>query len=317
MQSHSPKISIVIPVYNEAPNLAQLIAEITAAMEPCGHSYEIVTVDDGSSDNSYAVLASLQEQESRLRVVRLARNFGQNPALYAGFSESRGEIVVTIDADLQNPPADIPKLVEKLLAEDYDVVQGWREQRQDSFLRRTASRAINGAVSRITGSEIRDLGSGMKAYRREIVDRLCLSTHQARYLPAETAWLGVKVGEVKVEHRSRTAGESKYGLFALLRVNFDMIASISSAPVKLIGLAGALFSLMGFGMTLRIFYLRVTMGNFNELASVSAILFFLAGVQMVCISILCEYVSRIYIEVQRRPYYIVGNVLQADPAEED
>ncbi len=315
MSLETPEISIVVPVFNEAPNLERLVDEIVHAMEPMGRAFEIVTVDDGSRDNSFAVLATIREREPRLRVVGLARNFGQNPATYAGFAQARGRIVVTIDADLQNPPSEIPKLVEKL-DEGFDVVQGWREQRQDSVLRRMASRAINGTVSKITGSEINDLGSGIKAYRREVIDRLCLSTHHARYLPAETAWLGVKVGEVKVAHRSRAAGESKYGLFALLRVNFDMIVSISTAPVKLVGTAGALISLIGFGMTVRILFLRLTMGNFNELATVSALLFFLAGVQMVCISILCEYVSRIYVEVQQRPYYIVGSVLEDAPADD-
>jgi len=244
-----------------------------------------------------------------VRVVRLARNFGQNPALYAGFEHVRGRIVVTIDADLQNPPSEIPKLVEKL-DEGFDIVQGWREQRQDSLLRRAASRAINVAVSRLTKVKIRDLGSGMKAYRREIIDRLTRSTHHARYLPAEAAWLGVRVGEVKVTHRERRAGASKYGLFALLRVNFDMVASISAAPVHLIGVVGALSSVIGFGMALRILYMRIRFGNFNELATVSSLFFILAGVQMICISIMCEYVSRIYTEVQGRPYYIIDEVVE-------
>jgi undecaprenyl-phosphate 4-deoxy-4-formamido-L-arabinose transferase len=309
MDSVEPEVSVVVPVYNEAPNLERLYGEIVEALEAYGHSFEVIAVDDGSVDGSFSVLQMLHARDQRLRVVRLMRNFGQNPALYAGFAQVRGRVVVTIDADLQNPPSEIPKLLEKF-SEGFDIVQGWREQRQDSLLRRVASRSVNLVVSTLTRVSIHDLGSGLKAYRREIIDRLSLSTHHSRYLPAETAWLGVRVGEVKVAHRERVAGESKYGLLSLLRVNFDMVVSISSAPVHLIGVVGALFSLIGFGMALRILYLRIVNGNFNDLATVSALFFILAGVQMICTSIMCEYVSRIYTEVQRRPYYIVGEILE-------
>lgn len=308
--SAPPEISVVVPVYNEAPNLERLHGELVAALEPLGCGFEIIAVDDGSRDGSYEALRRIHAADPRVRVLRLVRNFGQNPALYAGFSRARGRIVVTIDADLQNPPAEIPKLLAKL-EEGYDVVQGWRERRQDNPLRRAASGAVNAAVRRLTRTEIRDLGSGIKAYRREVIERLSMATHHARYLPAETAWLGVRVGDVKVAHRSRQAGESKYGLAALLRVNFDMIASISTAPVHLIGVVGALCSLIGFGMAAFILYLRLMHGNYNQLATVSALFFILAGVQMLCTSILCEYVSRIHVEVQRRPYYIVGETLES------
>ncbi|MCC6144395.1 MAG: glycosyltransferase [Candidatus Hydrogenedentes bacterium] len=308
MSEVRPDISIVVPVYNEAPNLDRLHRELTEAMEAYGRPYEIIAVDDGSRDDSFAMLKGLHQGDPRLRVVRLARNFGQNPAMYAGFERARGDIVVSIDADLQNPPAEIPKLIEKL-GEGYDVVQGWREQRQDNVLRRGASRAINSVVSRILRTEVKDLGCGLKAYRREVIERLLLSRHHSRYLPAETAWLGAKVGEVKVEHRSRELGESKYGVIALLRVNFDMLASVSTAPVQIIGLIGGLFSLIGFAMAVRITILRILWGNFNDLAMVAALFFILAGVQMICTAVLCEYISRIYKEVQDRPYYIVGEVL--------
>ncbi len=308
--SQNPEISILFPVYNEKANLERLHAEVVEAMEGLGRSFEIVAVDDGSTDGSFEALRLLRERDARLRVIRLARNFGQNPALYAGFAQVRGQIIVTIDSDLQNPPADIPQLIRELEAGDYDIVQGWRQQRQDNVFRKTASRGVNKLVSRLAGSNINDLGSGMKAYRREIVERMCLSTHHSRYIPAETAWLGVRVGEVKVGHRERAAGESKYGLGKLLRVNFDMIASISTAPVQIIGVVGLFFSLVGFAMALRLTYVRLFVGNLNELQMVAAIMFLIAGVQMVCTSILCEYISRIYIEVQNRPYYIVGEILE-------
>lgn len=305
----APEISVVIPVYNEASNLERLMVELRAAMDAYGRSYEVITVDDGSRDGSFDVLKKLREDTPSLRVIRLARNFGQNPALYAGFEYARGQIIVTLDADLQNPPAEIPRLVEKL-DEGYDIVQGVREIRQDNVFRRFASRMANRLLTLLTGTAFTDLGSSLKAYRREVVRQLTLCTHSARYLPAESARLGVSLGEVKVHHRERTAGESKYGLVSLFRINFDMIVSISSAPIHFIGLCGALFSLAGFGMGLRVAYVRLFHGDTLQLNSIFAVFFIMAGVQVICTSIMCEYISRIYTEVQRRPYYIVGEVLE-------
>lgn len=308
--SDAPEITVLFPVYNEAANLERLYTEMREAMEAFGRSFELLAVDDGSSDGSFEVLRLLRERDPRLRVVRLAKNFGQNPALYAGFARARGEIIVTIDADLQNPPADIPKLIIELERGDYDLVQGWRQQRQDNLFRRTASRGMNRLVSRLARVKINDLGSGMKAYHREIIERMLLSTHHARYIPAETAWLGVRVGEVKVGHRERQAGKSKYSLSTLLRLNFDMIASISTAPVQVMGVVGVLFSVIGFLLGLRIVVVTLFASGATEAQWVIALMFFLAGAQMVCSSVLCEYVSRIYTDVQNRPYYIVGETLE-------
>ena len=310
MSANDPEISVVTPVYNEAPNVETLIREIVETMEAYGRSFEIITVDDGSTDGSFARLAELREKEPRLRVVRLARNFGQNPATYAGFERVRGRVVVTLDADLQNPPEYIPKLIDTLEEGNYDIVQGLRQHRQDHPLRIMASGAINRVVSRLGKVDIQDLGSNLKAYRREVIEQLLLSTHRSRYIPAETAWLGVKLGEVPVGHRSRTAGDSKYGLFALLRVNFDMLTTISAAPVHLIAALGIIFAFIGAAMAVRVGYVRLVDERFSEYNSVLAVFFVLAGVQMLCTSIMCEYISRIYIEVQRRPYYIVGEVLE-------
>ncbi len=307
--TESPEISIVTPVFNEAPNLEILHSEILIAMETVGRSYEVIAVDDGSSDGSFEILKQIHEKDNRWRIVRLARNFGQSPAMYAGFTHVRGRIVITIDADLQNPPSDIGKLLEGLES-GYDVVQGWRESRQDNLFRKWASKGFNKVVSWLTRMPIKDMGSGIKAYRREVTDRMLLSEHKSRYIPAEVAWLGVKLGEVKVDHRNRAAGKSKYNIFDLLRVNFDMITSISTAPVQIIGMLGGTFSLVGFAMAIRIGYMRIMHGNFSEMATVSALFFFLGGVQMICTSILCEYISRIYVEVQRRPYYIVGETIE-------
>lgn len=309
MASILPEISIVIPVYNEAVNLRELFTRIVSVIEKLNRTFEVVAVDDGSSDNSLEILKDLHETDSRLRIVRLSRNFGQTPALYAGFANVRGAIVLTIDADLQNPPEEIPRLIEKI-DEGYDVAQGWRDNRQDSALRRIPSKVLNKIVSYSLGLKVRDLGCGMKAFRREIVDRMSMFTHHARYVPAEVYWLGVKVAEIQVEHHERAGGRSKYGLFTLLRLNFDMISSVTTAPVKLVGLFGGLLSFIGFAMALRIGYIRIYYGNLNDMGSVTAIFFFLTGVQMVALGLVCEYVGRIFVEVQAKPYFIVRETIE-------
>jgi len=304
-----PEISVVVPVLNEAPNLEELCRRITAAFDAIGRAYEIVVVDDGSTDGSIDVLQKIREHEPRLRIVRLMRNFGQTPALYAAFSHVRGRIVVTLDADLQNPPEEARKLLDKL-DEGYDVVQGWRESRRDNLFRKGASRILNALISRLIGGKVKDLGCGFKAYRREVIDRMVEFTHHARYLPAEIMWLGVKLGEVKVEHRERAGGDSKYSLWKLLRLNFDMISSISSAPIKVIGVMGWLLSLVGFGLGARIFAMRIMYGNYNPLATVTAVFFVLAGVQLIATGLMCEYVGRIFVEVQNKPYYVIKDVIE-------
>jgi len=309
MTETAPYISVVIPVYNEAPNIDELMDRCLVTLRAMGRPFEVVAVDDGSTDGTVELLLKHREKEPRLRIVRLMRNFGQNPAVYAGLANSRGEVVVMIDADLQNPPEDIPKVVNKL-EEGYDVVQGWRQMRQDNLFRKTASKILNFVVSRAIKSKMRDLGCGLKAFRRPVVDRLVDLTHHSRYVPAEVVWLGAKMAEVEVSHRARGAGKSKYSLWKLLHLNFDMLASVTTTPVKLVGMLGIFFSLIGFLMSLRLVYMRITLGHYSDLASVTALFFFFAGIQMVAMGLVCEYVSRIFIEVQNKPYYVVREVIE-------
>lgn len=303
------EISVVIPVYNEEPNLREVIRRTVAALEGLGRTFEIVTVDDGSHDGSVAVLEELQRVEPRLRIVKLLRNFGQTPAVYAGFAHVRGAFVFSIDADLQNPPEEIIKLLAKL-DEGYDVVQGWRENRQDTALRRYASKTMNMLVSWSTGIRLRDLGCGLKGYRREVIDHLLRFSHHSRYVPAEIVWLGLEIAEVQVEHRERAGGESKYSIWSLLRLNFDMIASVTTAPIKFIALMGWLLSLGGFFMGARVLYMRLMYGDFNQMGTVTAAFFALAGVQMIATGLMCEYMSRIYVEAQNKPYFIVKEIIE-------
>lgn len=309
MEQACPEISVVIPVYNELPNLDELLKRTVATMESLGRSFEILAVDDGSSDGTFEAMRAFREQDPRLRVVRLARNYGQTPALYAGFANVRGRLIVTLDADLQNPPEELTKIV-ATLDEGHDVVFGWREDRHDSLFRRGASKILNRIVSWLIGARIRDLGCGLKGLTRECVDRLNQLTHQSRYLPAEIMWLGVDLAEVRVDHRPRERGSSKYNIFDLLRLNFTIISSISTAPVKIVGAMGWLFSLAGFFMGIRIFLMRLWYGHYSDLASVTAIFFILAGIQLIATGMMCEYIARIFTEVQRKPYFTIREVLE-------
>jgi undecaprenyl-phosphate 4-deoxy-4-formamido-L-arabinose transferase len=304
MDDQAPQISVVIPIFNEVETLHELYRRLTETLEKLGKSYEILTVDDGSSDGSVELLRELRAEDPRLRVLCLSRNFGQSPALYAGFAHARGQYTVMLDADLQNYPEDIPKIVAKL-EEGYDMVSGWRAQRQDSFFRNIMSRALNAYIARVTRVPLRDYGCALKGFRRDLVEHMSNFSHRCRYLPVDVAWLGGRVAEVEVRHDERKAGDSKYSLLKLIRTAFDLLTSITSAPLQFIGVAGWLFALVGFGMAIRVGFIRLLYGVQNNLETVVAIFFFLAGVQMVATGLMCEYVSRLYIEVQRKPYYVV------------
>jgi len=311
MTYSAPEVSVVLPIFNEESNLRELHSRIVAAMEKSGRSFEIVAVDDGSTDNSLDLLKQIRADDDRLRIVRLARNFGQTPAVYAAFPHVRGKFGVVLDADLQNPPEEIPKFVETL-NEGYDVVNGWREHRQDSLFRRSASRVFNLCLTQLMNVRMRDCGCSLRAFRREVTDRMSVLKHRSRYLPADIVWLGARMTEVKVRHTHRKSGESKYGLFDLFRISFDLITTISAVPIQLIGLAGLLFSLVGFGMGIRIGIMRLFSSSFKSdpLATVLALFFFLAGIQMIATFIMCEYIRRIYIETQQKPFYLVDEVIE-------
>lgn len=309
MNTSVPEISVVVPVYNEADSLQELHRRLTAALEAFGRAFEVVVVDDGSTDESWGLLQEMHAADSRVKVLRFSRNFGQTPAIFAGFAQSKGNIVVTLDADLQNFPEDIPKLVVKL-EEGYDVVNGWRVSRQDPFFRRLSSRLLNQIVSRVTRTEIRDYGCALKAFRREVVDRLLSLRHRSRYLLVEAVKLGVRVAEIEVSHQERPQGESKYGFFDLLRVNLDIMTGITAAPLRAIGVLGWLVAMGGFAMAVKVVYFRLTHGIVNFMETVTALFFVIAGVQLVATGLMCEYLSRILVEVQGRPYYVVQEVLE-------
>ena len=236
----TPRISVVIPVYNEAENLADLHRELTASLASVGQSYEIVVVDDGSTDSSFERLRAIEAADPRVRVLRLRRNFGQTAAFSAGFDHARGEIVVTSDGDLQNDPADIPRLLAKL-DEGYDMVCGWRQQRRDPVSKKIPSWFANRIISAATGVRLHDYGCSLKAMRSEVVKGLRLYGEMHRFIPAVASWMGVTLAEVPVNHRPRTRGRSKYGLGRTVRVLLDLftvkfLLAYGTRPAHLFGL---------------------------------------------------------------------------------
>ncbi|MBL7648300.1 MAG: glycosyltransferase [Candidatus Hydrogenedentes bacterium] len=309
MPSDAPLLSVVIPVFNEVGTLEELFRRLTDTLSRQPGGYEIIAVDDGSTDGSRQALRDWHSRDPRIRVVFLSRNFGQSPALYAGFSRARGQYVAMMDADLQNYPEDIPRLVAKL-EEGYDMVSGWRANRKDSFFRTGASKLLNRYINSVTRVALNDYGCALKAFRRELVDHMLSLTHRCRYLPVDAAALGGRVAEIEVRHDQRGHGESKYGLLKLVRTAFDLITSITAAPLQFIGLLGWFFALIGFCMSLRVAYVRVTVGDLEHMATVVAIFFFLSGCQMVATGVMCEYISRIYIEVQAKPYFVIQEELE-------
>jgi glycosyltransferase involved in cell wall biosynthesis len=309
-------LSIVIPLYNEEENVEPLCAQLKAALEGVGREYEIIIVDDGSTDGSFDVLKRLHEDDKRLKVIRFRRNFGQTAAFAAGFDRSQGEVVITMDADLQNDPADIPLLLEKI-EEGYDVVSGWRLYRQDPFLtRRLPSMIANWLISQVTGVHLHDYGCSLKAYRREVVKNVQLYGELHRFIPAIASWMGVSVAEVPVRHYPRRFGRSKYGLSRISRVLLDLLTvrfllSYSTRPIHIFGGLGLISFAVGIGLGGYLSFVKFALGQDigGRPLLLLAILLMVLGVQLISMGLLGELVVRTYYEVLNKPTYAVREIL--------
>jgi undecaprenyl-phosphate 4-deoxy-4-formamido-L-arabinose transferase len=301
-----PYISVVIPVFNEEENLPELGERLLATLTAYGRPFEIIFVDDGSSDRSWEILSELyQRHPEQVRVLQFVRNFGQHQAIFAGFQTTRGEIVVTLDADLQNLPEDIPKLVAKL-EEGYDSVGGWRENRLDSWLRTLPSYFMNRTMSWVTGVQLKDYGCMLRAYRREVVDGINQCQESSSFIPALANLFSRRVAEIPVGHAERERGTSKYNLFKLLRLNFDLMTGFSHLPIHAVGAMGAAIALLGFGFGLFLFIRRLILGPEVEgVFTLFAILFVFVGLNTFGLALIGAYVGRIYKEVRGRPRYII------------
>jgi glycosyltransferase involved in cell wall biosynthesis len=313
-----PQVSIVVPIYNEAPNVEPLLAELRATVDGLGVSAEVIVVDDGSADDTFALAAAATADDPRFRVVRLRRNFGQTAALAAGFDHASGDVIVTMDGDLQNDPADIPRLLATLDA-GYDVVTGWRRDRQDKFLsRQLPSRIANAIIGAVTNVSIHDHGCGLKAFRAEVVRSLKLYGEMHRFITAIAGDLGASVTEIVVHHRPRRLGTSKYGISRTLRVVLDLLtikflSGFATRPIHVFGTFGLMATLAGLGIVGALGVQKLAFGV--QLAGrpllLLGVLLVLGGVQLVTLGLLGEMLARTYHESQAKPIYRVREVRQA------
>ncbi len=312
-------ISVVIPVYNERENLPELYRETKSVLEGMGTDYEIIFVDDGSTDGSGEVLDSIAQQDEKVTVIHLRRNFGQTAAMSAGFHHARGDIIVTMDGDRQNDPKDIPRLIKKL-EEGYDIVSGWRKDRKDPYFTRVfPSQVANWLISRLTGVKLHDYGCTLKAYRADIIKELKLYGEQHRFIPALASELGCRIAEIPVNHRPRVAGRSKYGLTRVFKVLLDLIVIkfllfYKAKPMRVFGGIGSVLMLLGGVPFFYLIFYKILTGapiGHRPLLYISSV-FMLAGLQLICLGILGELIVRVYFESENKtPYYVRSIVRKA------
>ena len=315
LQLPSPDLSIVIPVRNESPNIKALYEELTHTLGQFGRSYELLIIDDGSTDDSFEQLAALQARDPRLRVIRFRRNFGQTAAFAAGFAHARGRLVVTSDGDLQNDPRDIPAMVD-LIERGYDIVCGWRKDRKDSFMtRRVPSVLANKLISWATGVPLHDYGCSLKVFRAEVVKPLRLYGEMHRFLPAIASQMGVSIAELVVNHRPRRAGETKYGLSRTIRVVLDLatvkfLLSYSTRPLQIFGLLGLIAGGLGVLILGRLAYIRLftTAGIADRPLLLLSVMLVFIGVQLLTFGLLAEVMARTYYESQNKTTYVIREV---------
>ena len=304
-------VSVVIPVYNEEGNLRLLMERLQAALKGLPYPCEIVMIDDGSRDASLAILKELAAREPALRVVELTRNYGQHAAIMAGFSIVRGDIVVTLDADLQNPPEEIPRLVQVMQDGAYDVVGSIRKGRKDSIFRILPSKIVNQVARKITGVRMSDWGCMLRAYRRPVVDRMTACHEHATFIPALATVFGKRITEIEVAHEERHGGKSNYPLRKLINLQFDLVASFSNLPMKMLMYGGICMSVLGvlFGVFLAV--ARLVYGAAwaaQGVFTLFAILFVFVGMQFFALGVIGEYIGRIYQEVRKRPEYVIEKI---------
>ena len=307
-------ISLVIPVYNEEANLLRLIERLRPVMQQMGKSYEIIFVDDGSRDNTFSILKSFLVYPE-VRVVELTRNYGQHAAIFSGFSVIRGDIVITLDADLQNPPEEIPNLVRVMEEGNYDVVGTIRSERKDSFFRILPSRMINMIARKITKVNMSDWGCMLRAYRRNIVDRMVSCHEHSTFIPALATYFSKKVTEIDVVHEARYDGKSHYSLRKLINLQFDLVSSFSDFPLKFIMYAGIGMAFLGVFLGIFLGIARLVYGAHwaaQGVFTLFAVLFAFVGFQFFALGVMGEYIGRIYREVRKRPEYMIERIYPTD-----
>jgi undecaprenyl-phosphate 4-deoxy-4-formamido-L-arabinose transferase len=308
----APVISIVIPVYNEESCLRDLFARLYPALDGLQRSYEVIFIDDGSKDKSVALLREMfQQRPAQTRVVILRGNFGQHAAIMAGFERARGEFIITLDADLQNPPEEIAKLVASY-EQGHDYVGTVRMNRQDVWWRRKASLLVNWIREKTSGIRMTDQGCMLRGYSRSIVDAINQTHEVSTFLPALGSMYALRGTEIQVAHDERLSGESKYSLYKLIRLNFDLMTGFSLVPLQFFSMAGIVISLLSFLFVVFLTIRRLVIGPEAEgLFTLFAIVFLLIGITLFGIGLLGEYVGRIYLQVRQRPKYLIDAVVES------
>ncbi|PIQ93892.1 MAG: glycosyltransferase [Nitrospirae bacterium CG_4_10_14_0_8_um_filter_41_23] len=308
-------LSVVIPLYNEEENVQMLFERLKGTLDHLKKEYEIIFVDDGSTDRTLSILEDIQAKDKNVVVLSLRRNFGQTAAFAAGFDFARGDVIVTMDGDLQNDPADIPKLLE--LIKDNDLVSGWRRKRKDPFFtRRLPSIMANWLISNVTGVKLHDYGCSLKAYRRDVIKNLKLYGEMHRFIPAVASWYGVRIAEVETVHHQRLRGKSKYGISRTMKVVLDLITvkflqSFSTKPIQFFGPVGIVSGFLGFLILLylsidKLFFGRDIGGRPLLLLGT---LLIIVGIQLIGMGLLGEMLVRVYHESQKKPIYVIKKIL--------
>lgn len=308
-------LSVVIPLYNEEENVRELYSKLSDVLSKLGKSYEIIFVDDGSQDGTLRILEEIQKFDPKVVVLSFRRNFGQTAAFAAGFDFARGDVVITMDGDLQNDPADIPRLLEAI--EDADLVSGWRKKRKDPFFsRRLPSIVANWLIGKVTGVRIHDYGCSLKAYRRDVVKNLKLYGEMHRFIPALASWYGVKIKEIEVTHHPRYRGKSKYGITRTIKVLLDLVTvkflhSFSTKPIQFFGPIGVLFMILGFMIVGYLILLKILKGVpiGGRPLLLGGFFSFLIGLNFIGMGLLGEMIVRVYHETQKKPIYILKKIL--------
>jgi undecaprenyl-phosphate 4-deoxy-4-formamido-L-arabinose transferase len=308
--SSDPYLSVVIPVFNEEANLERLYARLGPALKQIARPYEVIFVDDGSKDRSPEILRRLHSAQPAIRVIRLNRNYGQHAAIFAGLEHAQGEVIVTLDADLQNPPEEIPNLLAHVEA-GHDVVGGWRQNRKDPLLRRLLSKVVNLVTSRMVGVRMRDYGCMLRAYRREVVQVLRGCHEISSFVPALANSFARSPLEIPVRHEGRDHGRSTYKPFRLIRLALDLMTGFSLLPIQVVSLFGIGIALLGFFFGGFLFLRRLLVGPEVEgVFTLFAILFVFVGIQILALGLIGEYIGRIYLEVRGRPRYVIQEILE-------
>jgi len=300
-----PYLSIIVPVYNEESNLVPLMDRLYPVVKATGYPFEILFTNDGSRDRSLEILKGMVQQYPGVKVVEFNGNFGQHMAILAAFEMSRGQIVITLDADLQNPPEEIPRLVAEI-EKGFDVVGTVRQKRQDSLFRKLASRVVNITTNKMTGMKMSDYGCMLRAYHRNVIENINRCGESTTFIPALAQTFASNPTEIEVAHAERSAGESKYSLYKLVRLNFDLMTGFSVVPLQLFALFGIVTSILSLAFGLFLLVRRFIVGAEVEgVFTLFAILFFFVGIIIMGIGIVGEYVGRIYQEVRKRPRFVI------------